>query len=179
MIFSKVWTRWTRPETPGSGSVICVYQGTQPTLEEYITNYNSSYSLAGPNILQLIFKSNNGVFLEINPDGSDYTQALKSFRSGTGTWASIHYIYGGDGGDFVAEYNISGFYFLSDNKLSTIQYLISENIDNYNLTTIVPISDLTDNGVIKFRSTTFNHPDESDEERVIDMSIVIGFKEQS
>jgi hypothetical protein len=85
------------------------------------------------------------------------------------------------------DYNVEGYYFLSDNIVNSLQENIISHLGDLNsgvelglngnptpagFISIVPVSDLSDNGVIKFRSTEFSHPDESDEDRAIDMSIM-------
>ena len=182
----------------GSGFVICVYQGEQPSIEDYIANYATSYNFASSNILKLIVKSgaigsgsvNNTI--ETDPDGQYYTQAIKSFRSGTATWASIQNAIGNifSGQPKMARVNQDGYYFLLDtpvpgvsaNELEEFQWGINFAMDLLPpidgrsppplALTIVPVSDLTGNGVIKFRSIEFEHPNVSDEDRAIDMSII-------
>ena len=46
------------------------------------------------------------------------------------------------------------------------------SFDNSNNTIIVPISDLSGTGVIKFNSTSFSHPDTDQEDRALDLSII-------
>jgi hypothetical protein len=184
MIFSEAF--FTPSNYIGSGFVICVYQGEQPSIEDYIANYATSYNFASSNILKLIVKS--GEFstitntIETDPDGQYYTQAIKSFRSGTATWASIQNAYDASNMPLVAQVNQEGYYFLSDNELEEFQWGINfamglippgdGNSPPPLTLTIVPVSDLTSNGVIKFRSTEFEHPNISDEDRAIDMSII-------
>lgn len=193
MIFSESF--FTPSNYIGSGFVICVYQGEQPSLEDFITNYNTSYNFASSNILKLIVKSGdrfNSVnnTIETDPDGQYYTQAIKSFRSGIATWASIQNAIDFQGYPLNARENQDGYYFLSDtpvpgvsaNELEDFQQginfamsLLPDLVDYYPpplALTIVPVSDLTGNGVIKFRSTEFEHPNVSDEDRAIDMSII-------
>lgn len=193
MIFSE--TFFNPSNYIGSGFVICVYQGEQPSIEDYIANYTTSYNFASSNILKLIVKSgeqfgsaNNTI--ETDPDGQFYTQAIKSFRPGTATWASIQNAITGQGDPMVARINQDGYYFILDtfqpgissNELEDFQQginfamdLLPPNDGNSPpplALTIVPVSDLTGNGVIKFRSTEFEHPNISDEDRAIDMSII-------
>lgn len=174
MIFSESF--FTVSEEIGAGHVICVYQGEQPSIEDFITNYNTSYNFASSNILKLIVKSSGSVDfvptgIVTNPDSQGYTQAIKSFRSGTATWASIQVALHIDTNRYMnAQYNLDGYYFLSDNDVVRFQEGIKYEQNNY--LTIVPVSDLTDNGVIKFRSIEFEHPNIADEDRAIDMSII-------
>jgi hypothetical protein len=179
MIFSREWYLLEGSYyTPSQGNLICVYQGEQPSIEDYVTNFESLYSFSSSNILQLIWKTPRPVIIT-DPENSEFTQALKSFNSGIATWAScIEYGYDGASGP---QYNIEGYYFITDHEINNIQSSLiyqgpregpgPSNIANSRIT-IVPVSDLTDNGVIKFRSTSFSHPDESDEDRAIDMKII-------
>ena len=160
-----------------AGSVICVYQGEQPSIDDFIANYNTSYNFASSNILKLIVKSGDGDINNIivtDPDGQYYTQGIKSFRSGTAMWASIHHPDSGEG-PMELPPNSEGYIFLSDSEVINYQQAISRALfvsTNRIILTIVPVSDLTDNGVIKFRSTSFTHPNISDEDRAIDMSVI-------
>jgi hypothetical protein len=214
MIFSEEWGNFSSGYgnliflRPGRCQLICVYQGIQPSIEDYVTNYSTLYDFTSPNILQLILKSGrftsyNHPLIETDPESETYTQALKSFRSGTATWASIVYV-----GDITEpDYNVSGYYFLSDSEVyaqessaeiyedTSLQRLIISHLGNLNsgvipndalnngnapsgLVSIVPVSDMTDNGVIKFRSIEFSNPDESDEDRAIDMSLLVSINNQ-
>lgn len=175
MIFSESF--FTPSGNIGAGNVICVYQGEQPSLEDFIANYNTSYDFASSNILKLIVKSGDGGGnpFETDPDGQYYTQAIKSFRSGTATWASIIVAIQADVGGMYARTSQDGYYFLSDNEVDSFQEGINYSLQPgqpYLYLTIVPVSDLTDNGVIKFRSTAFTHPNISDEDRAIDIAII-------
>lgn len=186
MIFSKGWGNFESNMgylTPGVANLICVYQGVQPSMEDYVTNYNSSYNFSSPNILQVILKYiilTPTSLVETDIDSSYYTQGLKSFRAGIATWASTFRV------GFNPTPHPDGYYFLSDLELNSIQsnitttystvvYPSSGTLNNSYLPgfiSIVPVTNMTDNGVIKFRSIEFNDPDESDEDRAIDMSIV-------
>lgn len=202
MIFSENWGNFTSSYgsliflRPGRCQLICVYQGIQPSIEDYITNYSNSYDFTSPDILQLIFKNGrfnsvNQSLIETNPESEYYTQALKSFKSGTATWASIIWI--GDGAS--PEYNVGGYYFLSDSGVTSLQQNIISHLGSLNsgvipesglnngnaypgFVSIVPVSDMADNGVIKFRSIEFSDPDESDEDRAIDMSLLVSINNQ-
>lgn len=164
-----------------TGGIICVYQGEQPSAADYVANYNTLYDFSGPNILQLILKNpHDRAKIITDPDDPKYTQGLKSFNAGTATWASIHY-----NASFQPEYNIEGYYTISDATVNGIQVFIKYNqpgsgsniagpelkaLENF---LIVPVSSLIDNGVIKFITTEFSHPDEGDEDRALDMSITV------
>lgn len=197
MIFSDEWsTPYSVWHNPSNCNFVCIYQGTQPTMEDYITNYDSSYNFSSPDILQFVMKfpmekipgGNQGNSIVTDPENEYYTQALKSFRHGTATWAVIfHYAYGQD-----PIYNLEGYYSLTDEAMVGIEqqiqlqlarpiYIFAPSSMQYNLTgliSIVPVSDLYENGVIKLRSIELVDPDDADEDRIIDMSISISiFKE--
>lgn len=202
MIFSDEWGNFSSGYgnliflRPGRCQLICVYQGIQPSIEDYVTNYSTLYDFTSPDILQLIlkngrFNSVNQSLIETDPESETYTQALKSFRSGTATWASIVYV-----GDITKpDYNVGGYYFLSDSGVASLQQNIISHLGSLNsgvipndalnngnapsgLVSIVPVSDMTDNGVIKFCSIEFSDPDESDEDRAIDMSLLVSINNQ-
>ena len=172
MIFSK---RWTKPEFHryiGWGNTICVYQGEQPSIADFVSNYNTSYTFTSPDILQLIVKNPkelSGVITD--PESSEYAQGLKSFNSGLASWASIHYLYNEN---IIAQYALEGYYEISDELTTYIGGRIQHQIGSTShRVTLVPVSSLSDNGVIKFLSTSFSHPDEADENRAIDMVITV------
>ena len=199
MIFSSNWANFDDDNISGlipcNGHVICVYQGIQPSITEYITNYDSAYNLSSPDILQVItyynqgwWQNSGGSFIETDPDALYYTQALKSFRPGTATWASVSKV-----GNFVTNQDPAGYYFLSDSEVSTLNQSISYIINNGRyekapsglrsglgggFVSIVPVTDMNDNGVIKFRSIEFSDPDGTDEDRAIDMSVTISKVDQ-
>jgi hypothetical protein len=203
MIFSSQWAYFndSGSQSPSLipcnvfNMVICVYQGVQPSMAEYIENYNSSYNLSSPDILQAItnyngsanYNDSGGSFFETNPDGEFYTQGLKSIRSGTATWAAVISITEEFAG--WLEPNPDGYYFLSDEQVAFLNNQIYESINNgvlrpinpglgQGLASIVPVSDMTGTGVIKFRSIEFTDPDETDENRAIDMSVTISMVNQ-
>ena len=100
----------------GYGTAICVYQGVQPTMDEYIADYDTSYNFASSNILKLIIKANaTPTILQVSQDQYNHTtQAIKSFNSGVATWASIHRIPGDQsGGGGASHFSPEGYYFLS------------------------------------------------------------------
>ena len=149
------------------GSVIAVYSGTQPTMADYIANYTSSYNFSSSTLLQIVLTSGIGSSnprrIVTNSNTSGYTQGLYSIRSGTGTWATIRPA-------TSASYALSGYYALSSAQAESA----FGSIPTQNSTvTIVPISDLSGTGVIKFNSTTFSHPDTNQEDRAWDLSITI------
>jgi hypothetical protein len=152
-----------------SGAIIAVYSGTQPTMADYIANYETSYNLASSDLLQVILTSgigsNNPRRIVTGSGSSGYTQGLYSIRSGTGTWATIRPATG-------ATYDANGFYSLT---LSAVQSAFSSVPTQNSTVTIVPVSDLSGTGVIKFNSTTFSHSDTADEDRALDLSITIAF----
>lgn len=193
MIFSSNWGNFNSDQrldylVPGVSNLICVYQGIQPTIEEYVANYNTSYNFESENILQIIvkFSKTGNSLIYTDPDSPYYTQALKSFRSGTATWAATFRSNFGTGNERIPDYHPDGYYFLTDqivnaigNQIRTPAISISKvwpyttlndgAVDGF--ISIVPVSDMNDNGVIKFRSTEFTHPPITDENRAIDMSV--------
>lgn len=155
-----------------NGVIIAVYSGIQPTMEEYITNYNSSYNFSSSNLLQIILTG--GIITTVNerrivvdPNADGYTQGLYSVNAGTGTWATIRPI----GSKPV--YNLEGYYELDESAIVSVQNIFINTPTQRNIVTIVPISDLTDTGVIKFNSTTFSHPDIDQEDRALDLRITV------
>lgn len=166
MIFSENWFKMSPLSV---GGLVAVYQGTQPTLADYIENYESSYNFDSPDILQIILTGgtlqSNGTIkrIETNPENLGYTQGLYSIREGIGTWAAIF-------PTSPASNSLEGYY-----ELTNAQEYMTMFLSNgaFQSAMIVPISDLSDNGVIKFNSTSFSHPDQDQEDRVLDLSITI------
>jgi hypothetical protein len=77
---------------------IAIYSGPQPTMEDYIANYDSLYSFTGSNLLQVIKANGYGfsnesietiytIVTESETEG--YAQGLYSVRAGEGTWATL------------------------------------------------------------------------------------------
>jgi len=171
MIFSYTLVQWAAGEIlNGNSFLIAIYKGNQPTAEEYIQNYSEMYGRQSPDLLQLVITNNlkyrgvqenssswGGVekYIETNPDNLDYTQGLCSIREGEGTWAAL---FPGIG---PATDVVEGWYEIA------ISFLPSTLNSNSGVI-IVPISDLTDNGVVKFDSVNFSHPDEAAEDRALD-----------
>ena len=163
------------------GNWIAVYSGTQPSMEDYIANYESLYSFTGSELLQVVLLHDinyNPVFgnpsinivtalsfdIVTDPDVLGYTQGLYSVRAGEGTWATIR------NKSLSFDDELEGYFTLSE---FSVQNLFDNSYDAiiYN-TIIVPVSDLTGTGVIKFYSTLFSHPDIDQEDRALDLSII-------
>ena len=150
------------------GAVIAVYSGTQPTMADYITNYVSSYNFSSSDLLQVVLtggitKPGDSAIIETNPNNSGFTQGLYSIRSGTGTWATIRPA-------TAASYALTGYYGLTSSQAESA---FGSTPTQNSTVIIVPISDLSGTGVIKFNSTTFSHPDSSQEDRAWDLKIKI------
>jgi hypothetical protein len=150
------------------GAVIAVYSGTQPTMADYISNYTSSYGFSSSDLLQIVLtggitKPGDSAIIETNSNNSGYTQGLYSIRSGTGTWATIRPA-------SAASYNVLGYYTLTSGQA---QSAFGSTPSQNSSVIIVPISDLSGTGVIKFNSTTFSHPDTDQEDRAWDLKIKI------
>ena len=164
MYFSNNWFKLDTLQ----GAVIAVYSGTQPTMADYITNYTSSYNFSSSNLLQIILTSGIGSSggsrtIVTNSESSGYTQGLYSIRSGTGTWATIRPA-------TAASYALTGYYGLTSAQAESA---FGSTPTQNSTVTIVPISDLSGTGVIKFNSTTFSHPDSGQEDRAWDLKITI------
>jgi len=172
MIFSSGWV-------PISfGNWIAVYSGTQPSMADYIANYETLYSFTGSELLQVVlpfrFTSDDGESshsyglvtwhngIITDPEVQGYTQGLYSIRAGEGTWGTIR-----QKNNAPRREELEGYYALSESEVESL--FLSEYSTN---TAIVPISDLTDTGVIKFNSTLFSHPDSDQEDRALDLSII-------
>lgn len=172
MIFSDSWVN--RIGADLGGTVVCVFQGTQPTMAEYIANANS-YRFDSTNLLQVILTGTVGgggsTPLITDPNTLGYAQALYSVRAGTGTWATLASGTGeGQEVAFDSYENLDGYYSLDPSYAESL----ANSYTYYNQSfAIVPISDLSGTGVIKFNSTVFSHPDSADEDRALDMSMTV------
>jgi hypothetical protein len=86
--------------TLSSPITIVLYEGNQPSMNDYVVNFNTNYSSSGLNTLQ-VYDTSNEPFLNLQSMSNglqfkkvtapDITFPKQSIKSGTASWAVFFY----------------------------------------------------------------------------------------
>ena len=153
-------------------SSIILYEGDQPSINDYVANFSSNYASAGTKTLQIYDVRSSG-FLRgsriygnrSGPNGSVYTNAVigrrlkmesdpnipkskQSIKSGTASWAVFYY----SSGD---------------------QTLFPSTISIDDRFIIVPVSNVEGLGILKLRNTALVYSTSSSDNLIVDCVIDI------
>ena len=141
--------------TLASPTTIVLYEGNQPSINDYVINFSTNYSLNGLNTLQ-VYDTSNEAFLNSQnvsnglqfkkTSAPDITFPKQSIKSGTASWAVLFY-------DWI---------FVDQPSAINDSHFI-----------IVPISDLSGLGILKLRSTTVTYSTASSDNLIADCIINI------
>lgn len=150
MIFSSNISKGISEDTFVDLKVMLVYEGAQPTLLDFIVNFND-YKWTGSSVLQAyvnvdligsVLSAKRYRIAKDSVSGTDYGAFSK--KGGQAQWAVlIHQDHVGE----LLEINTGS---------GTINF--TRNIDNSDTFMIVPVTGLEDNGVLRFNNTIFTHP---------------------
>lgn len=131
-------------------TTMVVYRGKQPSVEEYITKVNNrTYAWTGNYLLQAyknvdLSMSKLGSITKIeknSPDGTAYGNYVR--QSGLAEWAVLFDKTTSEGTNKLLNFNTNSMNFV-------------RNISEDDLFMIVPVSDITGVGVLRFDSIDFN-----------------------
>ena len=134
-------------------AAIALYEGNQPSINDFVANFSNNYNQSGGNTLQIY--NTYGIFNEQFPSqnsmrfakrtGPDITYSKQSIRSGTASWAAIFY------------------------QNSSMPTTITDDTKFI----IVPVSNLSGPGILKLRSTTVTYSNASSDNLIADFILDI------
>jgi len=135
--------------------IMLVYEGSQPNILDFVVNFND-YKWTGSKVLQAYvnvdllgssFSAKRYRIAKNSASGTDYGAFSK--KSGTAAWAVLIHE------DLISVDN-SNRLISVDSSSGTINFL--RNITDTDAFMIVPVSNLSDNGVLRFSNLNFTHP---------------------
>lgn len=150
MIFSSNISKGIAEDTFVDLKVMLVYEGPQPALLDFIVNFND-YKWTGSKVLQAyvdvdllgsVFSANRYRIAKDSASGTDYGAFSK--KAGQAAWAVLIHQ------DLVGD--------LLEINSGTGSINFTRNVANSDSFMIVPVTGLSDNGVLRFNNINFIHP---------------------
>jgi hypothetical protein len=150
MIFSSNVGQGLAENTFVNLKIMLVYEGSQPNILDFVVNFND-YKWTGSKVLQAYvnvdllgspFSARRYRIVKNSASGTDYGAFSK--KSGTAAWAVLMHE------------NLVNDLVQINSGAGSINFL--RNITDTDAFMIVPVSDLSDNGVLRFSNLNFTHP---------------------